>query len=159
MRKPAILSRFSFCIAFCSALPLLVLADCAPIDQRFFNPDAGQPPKPYIPVKTVQNNVNRPAAFLQIIEGTPEEDYGPAIDSAVKIALQRKRNILFIVQGLAPMQDTSDAQAKALVDLTENLATPVAARILKAGAAPVQIEMQAATDPAIHQAMVRVNVR
>ncbi|MXV43817.1 hypothetical protein GS501_01955 [Saccharibacter sp. 17.LH.SD] len=147
---------FSFCYLPAVFAVMGGVVGCSPLDQRTFDPRAGTPPKPYIaPVVAPTPK----APFLQIMEGTPESDYAAPVETATKAALARKSNILFIIQGIAPMQSTPDKQLQILSDLTQNLVVPVAKRIQAAGALPIQIEMRASTDSTVSHAMVRVNVR
>lgn len=152
---------FPHCISLLS-LPLLFslvglgFQGCAPLDQRTFDPNAGKPPQVHV---TQPMPPKKQPPFLQVVEGTPESDYAGPIEKATKIALNRKPNVLFIVQGIAPMQNTPDKQAQTLNNLTQHLAVPVTNHIVAAGARPVQIDMRVATDPTAHQAMVRINVR
>ncbi|MUG05204.1 hypothetical protein GM556_06565 [Bombella sp. ESL0378] len=139
------------------ALLATPLWGCNPIDQRTFDPQAGRPPRVAAPALPVAAP-GKPA-FLQIIEGTPEEEYGPAVEKAAKLALSRKSNILFTVQGIAPMQKTPEAERETLHTLTQNLVSPVANHILAAGARPIQLDMRVSTDPTVHSNMVRIYVR
>ncbi|GBD57197.1 hypothetical protein [Gluconobacter wancherniae] len=133
------------------------LTGCKLIDQRTFDPNAGKPPKPYIPPTPPGPAPKAP--FLQIEAGTPASEYGPIVEKAAKAALARKPNVLFIVQGYAPMQPDPAAQAQTLSDLTKQQIAPIADRIAAAGAQPIQIEIHATTDPSIQHARVRVDVR
>jgi len=133
------------------------LAGCNLIDQRTFNPQAGKPPKPYVPPAPPAPKPKPP--FLQIEDGTPESDYGPIVDKAVKAALARKENVLFIVQLLVPLQNDPAAQAKAMTEATQTDLEPVARRINTAGAQPIQIEMHAIADGSVKHPVVRVDVR
>lgn len=151
-------SWFFFSSLFCLFISIGGgLQGCAPIDQRTFDPTASKPPTRAhaIPPAPPQKQV----PFLQILEGTPEREYTAPVDKAAKIALSRKSNILFVIQSIAPMHSTPDQQAKALSDITKNLAVPIAQRIIAAGARPIQIDMRAYTDSTVQSAMVRVNVR
>ena len=133
------------------------LCGCNPIDQRTFDPQAGRPPKVAAPALPA-TPPGRPA-FLQIAGGTPETEYGPQVEKATKLALSRKRNILFIVQGMAPMQKTAEAETQALQHLTKELVSPVASHILAAGARPIQLDMRVGSDPTVQNNMVRIYVR
>lgn len=134
-----------------------LLAGCQLIDQRTFNPQAGKPPRPYIPPAPPAPKPKPP--FLQIEGGTPEAEYGPAVDKAVKAALARKENVLFIVQLLVPLQNDPAAQAKAMTEATQSDLQPVAHRINTAGAQPIQIEMHAVADGSVTHPVIRVDVR
>ncbi|EHH67480.1 hypothetical protein [Gluconobacter morbifer] len=134
-----------------------LLSGCKLVDQRTFNPNAGRPPQPVVPPAPPAPPAKPP--FLQIRSGTPESEYGPIVDRAVRAALAHKANVLFIVQGLAPMQASPDEQARVLTDLTKKQLAPLGARIARAGAQPIQIEMHAATDPSLKDAVMRVDVR
>lgn len=144
----------------CSAILAGLMASlcgCNPIDQRTFDPQAGRPPKVAAP--TLPPTTPGKPAFLQIAGGTPEQTYGPEVEKATKLALSRKSNILFIVQGIAPMQKTPDAEAESLHRLTQELVNPVASHILAAGARPIQLDMRASSDPTVQNNMVRIYVR
>ncbi|MGC5748765.1 hypothetical protein J4P41_09015 [Gluconobacter sp. NFX36] len=134
-----------------------LLAGCQLIDQRTFNPQAGKPPRPYIPPAPPAPKPKPP--FLQIEGGTPEAEYGPAVDKAVKAALARKENVLFIVQLLVPLQNDPSAQAKAMTEATQSDLQPVAHRINTAGAQQIQIEMHAVADGSVTHPVIRVDVR
>lgn len=145
-------------LAGCGILGSTFLGGCTPISQRTFNPQAGMPPKvelDALPPRPV--NTHHP--FIEIMADTPEDAYAPAVKQAVHTALARKPNILFIVEAAAPMQPTPEQQAQTLTALTRNLAAPVGEKIIAAGAQPLQLQMQAVTDPDIKQGMVRINVR
>ncbi|MPV99670.1 hypothetical protein [Bombella apis] len=142
-----------------TALLLLTasLCGCKPIDQRTFDAQAGRPPRtatPALPAPAPEK-----PAFLQIAGGTPERDYGPAVEKATKLALGRKSNILFIIQGMAPMQQTPEAERQSLQQLTETLVNPVASHVLAAGARPIQLEMKVGSSPTVQNNMVRIYVR
>lgn len=130
---------------------------CNPIDQRTFDPQAGRPPRVAAPALPV-SAPGKPA-FLQIIDGTPEDEYGPAVEKATKLALSRKANILFIVQGITPMQQTPEAERQTLHDITQHLVSSVGHHILAAGARPIQLDMRVSADPTVHNNMVRIYVR
>lgn len=130
---------------------------CDPIDQRTFDPQAGRPPRVAAPALPVAAP-GKPA-FLQIVDGTPEDEYGPAVEKATKLALSRKNNILFIIQGIAPMQKTPEAERETLHTLTQDLVAHVASHALAAGARPIQLDMRVSADPTVHSNMVRIYVR
>ncbi|QDH15427.1 hypothetical protein E3E11_05705 [Oecophyllibacter saccharovorans] len=136
----------------------VLVAGCAPIDQRTFNPQASMPPKVVAPVP-VRHKAPSRHPFIEIMAGTPREDYATPVAKAVRMALARKPNILFIVEAAAPMQPTPARQVAALSGLTRDLATPIGEEIVKAGAEPLQLEMRAVTDPDLQQGRVRINVR
>ncbi len=151
---PRSILRVRFTVLLLLAAPLCA---CNPIDQRTFDAQAGRPPKtaaPPLPTPTPEK-----PAFLQIAGGTPEQDYGPAVEKATKLALSRKTNILFIVQGMAPMQKTPEAETQSLQHLTQTLVNPVASHILAAGARPIQLEMRVGSNPTLQSDMVRIYVR
>lgn len=137
------------------AMPLL--SGCKLLDQRTFNPNAGKPPHPVVPLAPPGPPPRAP--FLAVSEGTPESEFGPIVERAAKAALARKPNVLFVVQAFAPPQPTPDAQAQALTDVTSHLGALIAAHIEKAGAQTIQIEMHAITDPSATKPFVRVDVR
>lgn len=144
-------------LAFLALSGLSGLNGCAPIGQRTFDPEAGRPPQVALPPEPPPKPGKRP--FIEIMDGTPDEDYAQALDKAVRLALTRKPNILFVVEAAAPMQAAPAAQVKILQGLTRRLALPVGNRIIAAGAEPIQLDMRAVTDPLLKQAVVRINVR
>lgn len=139
------------------ALVLASLGGCKLLDQRSFDPDAGKPPKPVLPPAPPAPKPRPP--FLEIRSGTPEEQYGPVVDNAVKVALARKENALFVVQLLAPTDPDPAVQARDLTVLTRTELQPVARRIIAAGAQPIQVEMHANADPSVTHPVIRVDVR
>ncbi|WP_252347448.1 hypothetical protein [Gluconobacter sp. P5H9_d] len=157
-RSPrGIMAPRALSLAGCILLATPLLAGCKLVDQRTFNPQAGKPPQPYIPPPPPAPKAKPP--FLQIEGGTPESEYGPVVDQAVKSALARKENVLFIVRLLVPLQSDPAAQAKAMTEATQTDLEPVAHRISTAGAQPIQIEMHALTDPSVQHPLIRVDVR
>lgn len=140
-------------------LIILTLASCAPLDQRYFDPQAGRPPKALsLKPKTLPNMVPK-KSFIEIVEGTSEENYGPEVEKAAKIALERKKDILFIVESVIPASPTPDQDLAHLESLNKNLLLPVTHHLRAAGAQPIQIDMRSETDMTLHQAMIRINVR
>ncbi|QDH16529.1 hypothetical protein [Swingsia samuiensis] len=133
------------------------ITGCNLVDQRTFNPNAGKPPQPYIPPAPPAPPAKPP--FLRIEAGTSEHDYAPIIKRAVKAALERKENVLFLVQARVPVQADPAAQAKALTQATQFELEPVAHQINAAGAQPIQIEMQAITDPNTSHDFIQVDLR
>lgn len=140
----------------CLALLTAPLFGCDPIDQRTFDPTAGKPPQIPAPQPTL---IHEKPAFMEISEGTAEAEYGPAVEKATKLALTHKSNMLFIIESMAPMQETPEADVRILQNLTKDLTTHIAKHVLTAGARPIQLDMRATTNPAIQKPLVRIYVR
>ncbi|QHI96333.1 hypothetical protein GT348_01415 [Aristophania vespae] len=134
---------------------LVALQGCTPIDQRTFNADAGKPP--VLHKKHYFTPDKKP--FVEIVQGTSQDVYGAPLKKAVKAALTQKKNILFIVEGLSPLQKTPEEQVTHMTALLNELVVPVATQISDAGALPIQIDMRLRTAPLLKQAVVRINVR
>lgn len=133
------------------------LGGCQLIDQRTFDSQAGKPPVPYeAPTAATEAP---PAPFLSIPDGTPEAEYGPVVEHATHVALQHKKNVLFIVQALAPPQPSLAAQQELLHRLAHGTLNAVAQHIAQAGAQPLQIELHTLTDPTQHTSTIRVDLR
>lgn len=133
------------------------LTACTPPGQRMFNPDAGKPPKPYIPPAPPAKPA--PAPFLQIVAGTPREEWGPAVERSTKLALSRRPGILFIVSVLSPEAASPAAQVKSLETLTQQDGQAVADRIVAAGAPASQVQIEAKTDPSSPKGRIRIDLR
>ncbi|WP_035442403.1 hypothetical protein [Asaia platycodi] len=133
------------------------LAACTPPDQRLFNPDAGKPPKPYIPPAAPSKPP--PAPFLQIVAGTPRDQWASAVERSTKLALSRRPTIIFIVSVLSPETSSPAAQVKALETLTEQDGKAVADQIVASGAPVNQVQIEAKTDPSSPKGRIRIDLR
>ncbi|AOX20997.1 hypothetical protein [Kozakia baliensis] len=135
----------------------LGLSGCAPPGQRLFNPNAGRPPKPYIPPALPAKPA--PAPFVQVVSGTPEADWRPAIIQVAKRALARKPNVLFIVSVLSPRVDSPAGQVEALTHLTQTDGRAIGDALIAAGAVPEQVQIEARTEQGIASPRTRIDVR
>ncbi len=133
------------------------LAACTPPDQRLFNPNAGKPPKPYIPPAAPSKPP--PAPFLQIVAGTPKEEWAPVVERSTKLALSRRPTIMFIVSVLSPEAGSPAARVKALEALTEQDGKAVADQIVASGALVNQVQIDARTDPSAPKGRIRIDLR
>lgn len=136
-------------------LVALMMLGCNPIDQRTFDPNANRPP--VVPDKVDNKPAVKP--FIEIVEGTSPDIYKVPLQQAVKTALAHKRNILFMIDGLAPPQKTPEEQLAVLKTLLDGLVTPIATQVTEAGALPIQLDIRLGTDPTVRQSVVRINVR
>lgn len=135
----------------------VVLAACTPPDQRLFNPDAGKPPKPHIPPAPPAKPA--PAPFLQIVAGTPKEEWAPAVTRSTKLALSRKPDLLFVVTVISPVTESPAAQVKSLETLTSHDGKAVAEQIVASGAPASQVQIEARTDASSREGRIRVDLR
>lgn len=115
-------------------LPCL-LAGCHLVDQRDFNANAGRAPVPH--VRAVAHAAA--PALVTIRYTTPDPDYQEAVAQAVHQALARKPDVLFTVTTLVPAAATADAQVSQ-AEAAAGSGRDVAQAIVKAGAAPGQVE-------------------
>ncbi|CAI3953551.1 MULTISPECIES: hypothetical protein [Commensalibacter] len=136
---------------------LLILGGCQLIDQRTFNPSAGRKPIPYVP--PAPPAPPPPAPPIEIVQGTPAEQWGKPLTGLVKDALQRKSDAMFIVTILTPISQTPDAQQEQMQKTIQQNAQDVAQAIVKAGAKPQQIHMTAKADGSVQKNVVQVNIQ
>jgi len=129
------------------------LASCHLIDQRTFNPHAGDPPKP----PAAKPPPPGPGPIVTI-EYAGEPNYAASLAQSVHRALAVKPNVLFTVQTLVPQAETPDAQAAALQDASAT-GREIAEAIIASGADAGQVEQAIRTDPALHDKEVQVFVR
>jgi len=134
-----------------------VLTACTPPDQRLFNPNAGKPPKPYIPPPPPSKPP--PAPFLQIVAGTPKEEWAPAVERSTKLALSRRPTIVFVVNVLSPEAGSPVAQVKSIEALTQQDGQAVADQIVAAGAPINQVQIEARTDTSSPKGRIRIDLR
>ncbi|NVN06699.1 hypothetical protein HW509_14015 [Asaia spathodeae] len=149
--------KFRFLTGISLCLISGVLAACTPPDQRLFNPDAGKPPKPHYP--PAPPSKPPPAPFLQIVAGTPKEQWAPAVDRSVKLALSRRPTIMFVVSVLSPEAGSPAAQVKALETLSEQDGKAVADQIVASGAPVNQVQIDARTDTSSPKGRIRIDLR
>jgi hypothetical protein len=129
------------------------LAACHLIDQRTFNPHAGDPPKP----PAAKPPRPGPGAIVTI-KYVGEPNYAASLSQSVRRALALKPNVLFTVQTLVPQVDTPEAQAAALQDASAT-GREIAEAIISNGADEGQVEQAVRTDPSLHDKEVQVFVR
>ncbi len=136
----------------------VLLGGCALVDQRSFNRSAGRTPVPRVPARGEHGPAPVPPLFV-VQTGVPDREWQPGLRDAVGEALARKRNVLFTVQSVVPLASSPDRQAAALRAASTQQGIPVADAIVADGANPGQVEMQAASEPGLRQAEVRITVR
>ncbi|NHO19465.1 hypothetical protein GOB90_10885 [Acetobacter oeni] len=135
----------------------VALAGCALIDQRTFNPRASRPPKVYIPPPPPGPPPVPP--LIEVVAGTPPARWEKPLEVVVRQALVRKPNILFQVRALVPPGPDAAADQQALIRLVGADGEAVAGAIIRAGAAPEQVEMTAMPDSAVAGPRIRVYVK
>ncbi|MCG4260070.1 hypothetical protein K6W36_05680 [Acetobacter senegalensis] len=135
----------------------LCLNGCKLVDQKTFNPHAGTPPKPYIPPPPPGPPPVPP--LVELVGGTPSEEWAAPVDRMVHEALARKPNILFVVKCLVPASGKSELDQLTLVQLVQGDGQAVTKEIVKAGAAPEQVEITAMPDSTVTKPVIRVYVQ
>ncbi len=131
---------------------LLLLAGCKLIDQRTFNPHAGEPAR--VPVAA------GPAAvppLLTIDYNTPNPDYAAAMREAVKQELSRKPDVTFDVTTVVPATGTLAQQVAAASELSAD-ARQVARTISSSGVDDNNVQLSARADPDVKNRQIRVYV-
>ncbi len=132
-------------IAACFCLALSV-AGCHLVDQRDFDANAGQPPKP----RALPPGPPPPPALVTIRYTTPEPQYRDALAALVTRALARKRDVLFTVTSVVPASASPEEAAAS--------GREVAQAIVDDGAEAGQVEQAVRLDPGVTVKEVRVNV-
>lgn len=143
------------------AITLLVtsgLYGCKLVDQRTFDSQAGRPPVPLTSLSASAPGQDAPP-FINIVEGTPESEYGPVVDHAARVALQHKANVLFIVRARVPSRGEIVQQGETLARMTREELTSIAEHLENAGAKPMQIELRAQASPQVDHSMIRIDLR
>ncbi len=100
-----------------------------------------------------------PPALATVRFGTPPERWRPGLEAIVRRALARKPEALFRIQTLVPAEGTPQAQAAALAAIGQAGGQQVADAVVEAGASSAQIELTAASDPAVRRPEIRVYVK
>jgi hypothetical protein len=134
------------------------LSGCKLIDQRTFDRNADRVPVSHLHLPVAQGPAPIPPLFV-VHGGGSDEDWQPDLRAAVAEALARKPNALFTVQSVVPPASSPAAQAAALQTATAGIGRSVADALDADGARPAQIEMSAASDPAVKTPEVRIFVR
>lgn len=157
MHSLFMISRHNFFHRLALSAVVILLAGCEPIDQRTFDKTAGLPPTPPSP----PTGPSRPAPppFLQIVVGTPEAEWKPAVTKATQIALARKPNVLFTVTAIVPRQESPSQQTQAMEQVAAGDERAVAEAMVAAAAPGYQIELQARAEGDGQHALIRVDVR
>ncbi len=132
-------------MAICLALSLTA---CHLVDQRDFNPHAGEKP---VFARPVAAPVPPRPALVTIGFATPDPNYQPALREAVRQVLARKADAAFIVTTTAPVADDLEAAA--------DTGRQVAQSIVDAGVPPAHIEQVLTSDKLLAAREVRVTVR
>lgn len=134
-----------------------LFTSCKLIDQRTFNPRAGRRPIPYIP--PAPPPPLPPAPPIEVVIGTPEGQWRKPLQMLTKKALEKKPDALFVVTAVTSDLQSLAAQEENLQKAVRKEAKLIADEIVKAGARPEQIQMDAKTSGSIKQTVVQVNVR
>ncbi|WP_242010213.1 hypothetical protein [Acetobacter conturbans] len=140
-----------------AGVAVVALSGCDLLDQRTFNPRASRPPKVYIPPPPPGPPPIPP--LIDLVGGTPQQEWADPVRDVVKKALAHKPNILFLVQALAPPGADEAATRTVLSHLVSTDAQAVADAIVAAGATPAQVEMSAMPDSTVTEPHIRVYVR
>lgn len=135
---------------------LLTLGACKLVDQRTFNPSAGKRPIPYVPPAPPAPPPLAPP--IEIMAGTPVDQWQEPVAILVKDALSRKADALFMVTVLLPAS-TSDGQHEQEVKDALQQEKDVANTILKAGAPQEQVQLAAKMDGGIQKSKIQVTIR
>jgi hypothetical protein len=143
--------------AMARSLPLLLAltllaGGCTLIDQRTFNPRAGQ--GPVAPPSTAPGP---PPALITIDFEKPNPAYEAQLRQAVDQALARKASVVFDVITVVPATGTPAQQVDAAVSIRAD-ARQVAGIIVDQGASQDQVHMLARAEPSVAGRQVQVFV-
>lgn len=141
-------------------LALTTILGCEhPIDQRDFNPHSSAgiipkppPPKPEPPPPTLP-------PLIEIPQDAAPQQWQTPLTQMAKAAIQRRSNVLFIVDCLVPMKKNIDKDVMTLDQVVDKMGKPVTQSLLDGGVPQSQIEMSAMPDPDVKEAVVRVYVQ
>ena len=134
-------------------LILLLLGGCTLVDQRTFNPHAGELAKAPLPAGPA------PALPLVTVDfARPNPDYAAALQQAVNQALALKPNVQFDVVTMVPATGTPAEQVAAATGLTPD-ARQIARDINQDGVDDDNIHLSARADVAVATRQVQVFVR
>lgn len=137
---------------------LLALNACKLVDQRTFNPSAGRRPVPYVP-PAPPPPPPPPRPPIEIVQGTPGEQWSKPLTALVKDALKRKPDAMFLVTIVTPISEAPATQQEAMQKTIQENGQAVAQAIIKAGAKPEQIQMSAKADGSVQKNVVQVNIK
>ncbi|MGE4521730.1 MAG: hypothetical protein AB7D19_04470 [Acetobacter sp.] len=155
--------------ALALSFTLLALTGCKLVDQKTFNPQAGVPPKPYVP--PARPAPPPPPPLIAMVAGTPEADWKPQVQDMARRALARKPTALFTVRCLVPPgtpvappaevkgRSAEGAVPTALITLASGDGRAVMQALMDAGVPQTQVEMTAMPDSTVTKPTVRVYVR
>ncbi|MDI2090891.1 hypothetical protein [Commensalibacter oyaizuii] len=135
---------------------LFFLNACKLVDQRTFNPSAGRKPIPYVP--PAPPAPPPPAPPIEIVQGTPADQWAKPLAILVRDALKRKADALFVVTIVTPVAQTPSLQQEQLQKTVKQDGQAVAQAIVKAGARPEQVQLTAKADGAVQKNVVRVDI-
>jgi hypothetical protein len=129
------------------------LAACHLIDQRDFDPRAGEKPKP----PAAKPLPPGPGALLTIKYAAGAPAYADSLRQAVQQALTLKANVLFTVQTVVPAANSPEAQEQTLRDASAT-GREIAEAIIADGADSSQVEQVVRADGSVKDKEVRVFV-
>lgn len=133
------------------ALTALLLGGCTLIDQRTFNPEAGQPPVIAAAPAAAPAPAGPPALLtVRFDQPAPIED---SVRQAVALARARKPDVAFDVVSVVSAADDAAVRAGSAE------AARVARLIIAQGVPAARVSLQARLDPAAAAREVRVFIR
>ena len=130
----------------------VLVGGCTLIDQRTFNPRAGQGPLP--PPSTAPGP---PPPLITIDFEKPDPVYEAQLRGAVDQALARKPSVVFDVVTVVPATGTAEQQVDAAISIRAD-AREVARIIADQGASPDQVHLLARAEPGAAGRQVQVYV-
>jgi len=145
----AVMSRISSAAAL---LLLLLLAGCKLIDQRTFNPHAGEPATAPAPAPA--------AAVLPLMTidfSTPNPIYDTQLREVVQQALARKPDVVFDVTTVVPATGTPAQQVASAAGISAD-ARQVARTISGEGVDDDNVHLSARSEPDVKGRQIRVYV-
>lgn len=138
---------------------LFLLSACKLVDQRTFNPSAGRRPVPYVPpLPPAPPTPPPPAPPIEVVEGTPQSEWEKPLMNLVKEALSRKSDVVFVVTVVTPIVSDPAVQQGQMYKITSQEGKAIADDIVKAGAKPEQIQMEAKADGNVKKNNVQVTI-
>lgn len=139
---------------------LFLLSACKLVDQRTFNPSAGRRPVPYVPpAPPAPPAPPPPAPPIEVVEGTPQNQWEKPLMILVKDALNRKSDALFVVTIVTPVLSDPFKQQEAMRHVAAQEGKAIADDIVKAGAKVEQIQMEAKADGNVKKNAVQVTIQ
>ncbi|MBI0074673.1 hypothetical protein H3T59_03395 [Commensalibacter sp. M0357] len=135
-----------------------LLSSCKLVDQRTFNPSAGRRPAPYIPPPPPPPPPP-PAPPIEIVEGTPQDQWEKPLTNLVKDALLRKADALFVITSVTPISSDPVMQQEQMTNIAAQEGRAIANEIIRAGAKAEQIQMNAKADGGVKKNVVQVTIQ